>query len=58
MDLVKRAKHLKYEPHDYNNRKGLQQLHDQRSDAWIMIHQLNPRAAQELAVEYNLTVSQ
>lgn len=56
-DLVNRAEHLKREPHDYANRKGVQSLHDLRNETWILIHAKDPLAAQRLAAEYGLRIS-
>jgi len=53
-NLVARAKHLKRESHDSRARRGVQVLHDQRSNAWNALYAKNPGAALAIASELNL----
>jgi ribosomal protein S15P/S13E len=52
-DLAARAEHLEREPHDNRARRGVQVLHDQRSNAWNALNALNPGAALAVAAEIN-----
>jgi hypothetical protein len=54
--LVKRAEHLKKEPHDARARRGVQFLHDQRSDAWNALFGISPQTALALAAELGVSL--
>lgn len=57
-ELLQRGEHLKREHHDFRARRGFQTLFGQRAACWARIAELDPRVAEQLRLEFNLTFSQ